>query len=161
VFEKMMMDKTEAGEPRVTVFGGFEERPDQPDDFNPLQARFLKYLQFAVNNIKKGKIVRLTNAGQLPPGTVGIAPDKIQARPAQDAALGELIEDILGLLRQKEQAYPLPLVDLFKAIMGGDRTEQQTRRFGDRATRMGRTVIVDTIRDYAQRSGNQRLLHLL
>jgi hypothetical protein len=59
VFEKMMMDKSSTGEPRLTVFGGFDEKRPDAMNGNPLQARFMKYLQFAVNNIARGKIPRL------------------------------------------------------------------------------------------------------
>lgn len=48
VIEKMLLDRTNTGEPRITVFGGFEERPDYVSG-NPLQARFMKFLQFAVH----------------------------------------------------------------------------------------------------------------
>src|SRR5262249_39080256 len=34
-------------------------------------------------------------------------------------------------------------------------------KFGDRKTRVGRQVIVQTIQDYAEKTGNFRLLHLL
>jgi len=80
IFQKMMMDKSETGQPRVTVFGGFEERPGYVDG-NPLQVQFMKYLQFAVNNIRKGKIPRLSSTEPRPQGTVcyrcGIVVSKI------------------------------------------------------------------------------------
>jgi hypothetical protein len=175
VVEKLLMPTSETGEPRRTVFGGFEERPGDSLDFNPLQARFLRYLQWAINNIRKGKIARLAHASPYPPGTVsigqgrarkdeptvGISPDEIAARPSHDADLGEMVEDIETLLRQEEKTSPLPLVGLFRTIMAGERTDQQVQRFGDRNTRRGRKVIVDTLRDYAERSGNHRLLYLL
>ncbi len=86
---------------------------------------------------------------------------EIKDRPSSDADLAEMVRDIETLLKQKEKAYPLPLADLLRAIMAGERKEQQVRRFGDRPTRMARKIIVDTIRDYAEQSGNHRLLYLL
>jgi hypothetical protein len=53
------------------------------------------------------------------------------------------------------------LTDLFGAIMAGDRTEQQLRRFGERATKEGRRILVATLRDYAETSGNFSLPNLL
>lgn len=45
VMEQMLMDRSpQTGNPRSTVFGGFEERPGQIGD-NPLQARFAAYLE--------------------------------------------------------------------------------------------------------------------
>lgn len=175
VVAKMLMDKADDGSPRITLFNGFEDRPSQTPDFNPLQARFLKYLQFAVNNIRNGKIPRLANAEQRPHGTIsigqgrtkegdpanGVSPDEIASRASADADLGEMIEDILGLLRAKEPAYSLPLAALFHAIMAGERSEQQAKRFGDRATKIGRQVILQVMRDYAEKTENHRLLYLL
>jgi len=174
VAEKMLMDTGEHGEPRVTVFGGFQGRPDYAGG-NPLQARFMKYLQFAVNNIRKGKIPRLANTEPRPQGTVsieqgriragdnttGVSPDEIAARPSTDADMGEMIEDLKAMLSEKEGSTGLPLVDLFQAIMSGQRTEEQRRRFGDRPARAGRDVIIQTIRDYATSTGNYLLLNLL
>ncbi len=175
VVEKMLMDKGDDGSPRTTVFSGFTERPGETAGFNPLQARFLKYLQFAVNNIRKGKIVRLADAGQWPIGTVsigqgrtregdpanGVSPNEIVDRPSKDADLGEMVEDIIALLRRKEGAYGLPLAALFHAIMAGQRTDQQVKQFGDRVTSLGRPIIVQVIRDYAEKTENYRLLNLL
>lgn len=174
VFEKMMMSHTELGEPRATVFSGFEERPDYVQG-NPLQARFLKYLQYAVNNIRKGNIPRLRNVEQRPQGTISIglgrqregdpdgsvSPDEIAARRSTEADLGEMIEDLTSLLRRKEGEHSLPLAALFQGIMAGERTEEQRRRFGDRVARSGRQVIVQTIHDYAYVTGNLQLLNLL
>jgi hypothetical protein len=174
IAEKLLMDRTASGGPRASLFVGFQERPGY-EGGNPVLARFLKFLEWAINNIRKGKIVRLANVEQRPTGTVsiglgrkkdadpagGVSPDDIAARPSPDPGLGELVGDIETLLRRKEKTYPLPLVDLFRRIMAGERTDQQVRRFGDRPTRTGRQVIVDTIRDYAEKSQNFRLLHLL
>lgn len=174
VVEKMLLDKTDTGEERTTLFGGFAERPDIIEG-NPLQARFMKFLQFAVNNIRKGRIPRLAQAAHRPEGTVsiglgrarkdepssGLSPDMIPARPSGDADLSELVADITALLRRKEQAISLPLVNLFQTIMAGERTEQQARKFGDRQTRQGRQVIVQVIRDYARSTGNYVLLNML
>ena len=61
IFEKMMMPTSNTGEPRNTLFGGFDEKQPYTSGFNPLQARFMSFLKFAINNIKRGKIVRLSN----------------------------------------------------------------------------------------------------
>ena len=174
VVEKMLMDRGEHGEPRITLFNGFEERPDYTTG-NPVQARFLKFLHFAVNNIRKNKIPRLADVEHRPLGTVsiaqgrsrggdpagGVSPNEIAARPSQDADLVELLDDIMDLLRRKEIAYPLPLIALFQAIMSGQTTDQQRARFGDRPSRVGRQVIVQTIEDYARRTDNFRLMNML
>lgn len=174
VVGKMLMDRGEAGEPRTTVFSGFEERPDYVEG-NPLQARFMKYLQFAVNNIRKGKIPRLANVERRPQGTVsiahgrqrkgdptlGISSDEIAARPPSDADLNDLIDGITALLRRQESAYGLPLTDVFKSILGGMNTEEQRELFGDRRARVARQVISQTIKDYASATENYALLRLL
>jgi hypothetical protein len=174
VVERMLMPTTDTGEPRDSLFRGFQERPDYAGG-NPLQPRFLTYLDYAIQNIRKGKIVRLGNVERRPQGTVsisqgrrkesdpagGIPAEAISARTSADAGLAELVADILDLLRQKEAAYQLPLTDLFRAIMAGERKEEQVRRFGDRPTRAARKIIVSTIRHYADRTSNHRLLYLL
>jgi hypothetical protein len=175
VFEKMMLPKTEAGELRATVFGGFDE--DRPDAMqgNPLQARFMKYLQYAVRNIAKGKIPRLALAERRPGGTVsigqgrskegnpayGISSDAIPDRPSKDADLAEMIEDIKWLLLRKQDQAGLPLAAVFRALTSGMSSEQQRATFGDRITRAARSLIVQTIRDYAEATGNYRLQYLL
>ena len=83
------------------------------------------------------------------------------ARRSLDADLAELADDLMGLLRKKEAAHSLPLVALFRAIMSGQTTDQQRSRFGDRASRDGRQVIVQTIEDYARRTDNYLLLNML
>jgi hypothetical protein len=174
VVEKMLMDKGENGEGRITVFGGFQERPDYVEG-NPLQARFIKYLQFAVNNIRKGKIPRLADVEHRPQGTVsigqgrsrgsdsfgGLLPDEIVARPSHDGDLGELVDDLIGLLRRKEAAYPLPLAALFHAIMSGQTQDQQRKTFGDGASSIGRQVIVQTVEDYARSTQNYAMMNIL
>jgi len=175
VVEKMLMDKGESGEPRTTVFAGFEERPGHTPDFNPLQVRFMKYLQWAVNNVRKGKVPRLASVEGRPQGTVsigqgrqkdgdspyGISPDEIQARPSHEADLAELIGDIEGLLRRKEAAYGFPLVDLWRAMMNGMTVDQQRRQYGDRKVRPARQVVIQTIEDFARSTHNYLLLNLL
>lgn len=174
VFEKMLMATSDTGEPRTTLFGGFDERQPYTPNFNPLQARFLKFLQYAVNNIKKGKIVRLSNVERRPQGSVSIglgrrknddagaiSPDEIATRPSGEADFSEIVADITELLRRKEPAYGLPLVGLFQAIIGGKNSEQQRAKFGDRVTRTARPIILRMIRGYAQSSGNYHLLTLL
>jgi hypothetical protein len=174
VFEKMMMPTTDAGDPRATVFGGFVEKPEYTGG-NPLQARFMKHLKWVINGIRGGKIPRLALAAQRPPGTVsisqgrqqdgdpagGISADEIAARPSADADLGEMVGDIMTLLRRKEPAYGFPLVSLFQSIMAGMSVEEQRKRFGDRKVRTARLVIVDTVGEYARSTGNRRLLNLL
>ena len=91
----------------------------------------------------------------------GVAPDEIAAPPSAENDLGEMIYDITDLLRRKEGRVGLPLAALFHAIMAGQRSDEQRRRFGDRAAREGRRIIVSVIGDYARSSGNVALLNLL
>jgi hypothetical protein len=60
IIEKMLLDRSDTGQPRSSLFGGFEERPYTAG--NPLQARFFRFLELAIGNIRKGKIVRLSPA---------------------------------------------------------------------------------------------------
>ena len=176
VFEQLMSHKSlTTGQPRDTVFGRFDEKRPYHGDFNPLQARFLAWLEYAVRNIRKGKIPRLATVERRPQGTVSIgigrqskedqsgdvSPDEIVARRSNDDEYQEIVTDIITLLRQKEAAYPIPLVALFRAIISGQRTEEQARRFGDRPSRVGRQVIIQTIQQYAQSTGNHHLLQML
>ncbi len=173
VFEKMMLPTTDTGEPRKTLFGDFDERQPYTVGFNPLQARFMKFLQFAVNNIRKGKIPRLTTVEPRPQGTVrigvgrrqdddagGIAPDQL-ARTSGEADFSEIVGDITHLLRMKELAYGLPLVGVFQTIISGKKTVEQRAEFGDRVVKAAKPIIMRVIKDYAEKSGNFHLLSLL
>jgi len=173
VFEKLMMPVSEKGEPRTTLFSGFDA--DHPDAPQQLQARFMLFLQYAVRNIRKGKVPRLSNTERRPQGTVsivpgrtakdepaaGVSPEQIAARPSDDTDLQELIQDITLLLRQKEKAYPVNLTGLFQSMMAGENVAQQRKQFGDRTARVGRQIIVRTMEEYALSTGNHRLLRLL
>jgi len=175
VFQKMMMATTDTGEPRNTVFSGFDEtRPYNPGD-NPLQGRFMKFLQYAINNVRKGKIPRLAQVERRPQDTVsiaqgrqragdpmvGISPEAIPARASSDAGLDEMVQDIKGLLRKQEPSTGLPLVKFFGAVMSGQRTDQQSRLFGDRQMRAMRDILKQTVAKYAKSTGNYSLLTLL
>lgn len=176
VFQQMMMDRSiTTGQPRVTLFAGFDpSQPSGPGD-NPLVGRFLTFLKFAIRNIAKNKIPRLANQvtraqgvislgqGRLKDADLGVgpAPDDLPARPSTDADMAEMVADITGLLQKKEAASGLPLTALFNAILAGHRTDQQVQQFGDRPTRLMRSIIKDTLQEYGQSSGNYRLLYLL
>ena len=174
VAEKMLMPTSDSGDPRETLFGGFDEAKPYTPGFNPLQARFMQFLKFAVNNIRKGKIPRLSTVQFRPQGTVSIgvgrrndddtgtiAPEEIPARTSDEGDFNEMVEEITELLRRKEPAYGVPLVGLFQSIIAGQNTQQQRVRFGDRVTKLARPIIVQVIRDYAQATKNYSLLSLL
>src|SRR5262245_38600606 len=100
VVEKMLLDRSEtAGQTKVSLFGGFKEKPDYTGG-NPLLVRFLSYLRAAVRNIRNGRIPRLLNTRQdgmlsIRQGRKGegdVLADELPARPDSDAALGEMIE---------------------------------------------------------------------
>ncbi len=170
VYQTMMLDKKTTGEPKATVFGSFDADRAYGTEGNPLEARFKTAVGNAIRNIASGRIPRLLNTK--PKGTVSIgqgrdnmpgtmSPDQIASRPDSHAGLAELVNDIKLLLRRKEKAYGLPLVALFYAIIAGQRTAEQRQQFGDRKTRVGRQVITQTIKDYAESSGNHYLFQLL
>src|SRR5262249_33184331 len=62
VCERMLMDRSDSGNVRQSVFRGFQERAG-PIHGNPLRSRFLKALSFAIRNIKAGRIPRLLRSG--------------------------------------------------------------------------------------------------
>lgn len=173
VVEKMMMPVNDQGGTRTTLFGSFD--PNQPDAAAHLQARFKTWVKFAVDNVRRGKVPRLSITEPRPSGTVslmagrklkddpslGVSSDSIVSRRDPDADLGEMTADIEVLLKRKEAAYGFPLVALFRAILGGMNKLEQLRRFGDRKTRTARKVVVDTIREYGDKTGNFALLNAL
>lgn len=133
VFQKMMMPTTDTGEPRNTVFSGFDEaRPYSPGD-NPLQGRFMKFLQYAIRNVKKGKIPRLSQVERRPQGTVsiaqgrsrvgdpmlGISAEAIPARPSSDAQFQEMVESIRTMLARQESSTGLPAGPVLQCRHGG------------------------------------------
>jgi hypothetical protein len=160
VYERMMMDKSFTGRPRTTLFSGIDPTKAVSPDTNPLLGRFLTYLSFAIKNIVSGRIPRLSNRARRPQGAP-IDPNEIPAPVSDDEELAELVDDITTLLQKKELAYDLPLAGLFQPIMAGKRTDQQIEQFGDRATKLMRQIIKQTIREFAEQTGNFRLLYLL
>lgn len=171
IYSMMMLPQKDNGEPRATIFGGFDADRNPASEGNPLEARFRVAVGNAVRNIASGRIPRLLNTGGRPQGTMSIGQgrgdpgtvshDEIRGRPDNQAGVGELIGDINVLLQLKEAAYGLPLVALFNAMMAGQRMAEQRKRFGDLVARTGRQIIIQTIKDYATSSGNHYLLQLL
>ena len=71
-----------------------------------------------------------------------------------------MLNDLLGLLRRRSTSQ-MPLADLFLSILRGERTRVQRSRFGHSIADTGRKMIVQTIQQYAQQTGNWSLLNLL
>ena len=175
VIEKMLMDRSiKTGQTRSTLFGGFDSERDYIPGTNPLQARFLKFVQNAVANIRAGRIPRLANNERRQQGTLSIgqgrqkdaiggivSPDEIAARSSSDDDLQTLLGDIRSLLQTKEAAYGLPLADFFTDMMNGMRNAEQRKKYGEAAAKKTRQVIIQTIKDYAESSGNFALLQML
>jgi hypothetical protein len=171
IMEKMLLARTETGDAKGTVFGTFEERPGLLQG-NPAQARFMSFLTYAINNIKRGKIPRLANVERRPQGTVsigqgrskagddygGVSPEAIPAHSSSDTSLGELVSDISDLLRKQERETGLPLVKMFNGMIEGEKTDQQRRVYGDGSARKGREIILQTIEQYARSTDNHFLL---
>ena len=175
VIEKMLMDRSlKTGQTRSTLFGSFDSERDYIPGTNPLQARFFMFLQNAVANIRAGRIPRLANTERRPQGTLSIgqgrqkddiggvvSPDQIAARSSSHDELDLLIKDIRSLLQRKEAAYGLPLADFFTDMMTGMRNAEQRKKYGETKSKSTRQVIVQTIKDYAESSGNFALLQML
>lgn len=171
IYEKMMHDKKVSGEPKATVFGSFDANRPYGSQGNPLEARFKVAVGNAIRNIAAGRIPRLLNTERRPQGTVSIgqgrgdqagaiSPDAISSR-SDARGLGELVSDLKLLLHRKEAAYGLPITALFDSMLSGQNQAEQRKQFGDKAAKIGRQVIVQTIKDYAESSGNHYLLQLL
>jgi hypothetical protein len=173
VFEKMLLPRSDSGGPRNTIFTGFD--PNASDSGEHFRARFLSWLSYAVNNIRRGKIRRLAKVEPRPAKSVSIgigrtregnpggtiSPDQIPSRSSAEAPFAELVQDVASLLRAREPAYGLPLSGIFAAIIAGKNSEQQRAEFGDRTAREARPIIVRIIRDYAQSTDNYQLLALV
>ena len=71
-----------------------------------------------------------------------------------------MLNDLLELLRRRSTP-TMPLADLFLSILQGEGTRVQRSRFGHSIADTGRKVIVQTISQYAQQTGNWSLLNLL
>jgi hypothetical protein len=169
----MLSPVGERGQPRKTLFDIDLNYSWNLQQGNPLEARFKLYLRHDLAAICSGKIPRLAYV-QRRPGTVSISPgyrgadlepgsvsaDQIPDRASGD--WGELIGDIIFLLRRQEQVHPeLPLVNLFTSILSGEQTRSTRSTYGRRASDAGRQMIISTISDYARSTDNRRLLGLL
>ena len=175
VLEKMLMDRSVAtGNERPTLFGNFDANRDYIPGTNPLQARFFKFLQNAIANIKSGRIPRLANTvrrqgilslgqGRQRDDDFGstVSPDQIAARSSSHDELDLLLKDIRTLLQRKEPAYGLPLVSFFDDMMNGVRNVEQRRKYGETTSKNARQVIVQTLGDYAKSSNNFALIQML
>lgn len=175
VVEKMLMPSTETGEPKATVFSGFDEDRPYVSGSNPLVARFFKFLQFAIGNIRKGKIVRLRKTEARPAGTVslgvgrasegdpnqGLSPDQLPARTSTEADYRQIVGDLVSRVRQKELAYGLPLVAVFQAMLAGQKSDELRKFYGDRAAKTARQVVIQTIEEFAKTTENFALIRLI
>jgi hypothetical protein len=154
IYQTLMLDTKMTGTQKSTVFGGFNFDRDIGEG-NPLEARFRVAVGNAVKNIASGRIRRLLRS---PAST--ISADDVASRPDHDREFGELTRDITTLLSQKEKQTKLPLVGLFNAIIAGETTAEQRRLFGRRAAEEGRRIVVETIKEFARRTGDVHLLGL-
>ena len=160
----------ETGKKRASVFDFDEGRPWQLGT-NPLEARFKTYVVRDVRNICGGRVPRLLTVHR-PQGTLTItqrqrgddqisgtvAADEIPDRRSSDER--ELMADIMELLKRRSTP-DIPLVSLFRSILDSEGTREQRRRFGRRATDVGREIIFKTLGDYARSTQNWELLRLL
>jgi len=158
----------ERGLPKKSLFDFDEDRPYDLRVGNPLQAIFRRYITNAVRTV--GRVPALRRVQY--PNRLSISYE----RPGNDPAYGtvsaeeipgregrndqEMLGDIAELLRQRSTP-GLPLADLFLSILQGEGTRVQRSRFGYAMANMGRKIIVKTIEEYARKTQNWSLLHLL
>ena len=166
----MLSPTGERGLPRHSLFDFDENRPYDLNIGNPLQAIFRQYLSNAVTTIGMGKIPALRRV-QYPnrlsinygragndPGYGTVAAEEIPNRV--QSYDHEMLNDLLDLLRRRSTPQ-MPLADLFLSILQGENTRVQRSRFGHSVADTGRRLIVQTISQYAQQTGNWSLLNLL
>lgn len=169
VYRQLMSPVNLQGQPRATLFGGFDESKPFGPGTNPLEARFKVSVGNAVRNLcaadrrqsQHGNL-SIVPAGRKEkiPGDA-IAADEIPARGQGDDER-EVVGDIRELLAVKQRETPgIPLLDLFQSIISGDTVPAQKVKFGGRAVDSGRKIIVQAVEDYAQSTENWALLRLL
>jgi hypothetical protein len=162
----MLSPVGERGLPRNSLFDFDENRPYDLRVGNPLQALFRRYLANAVTTVGMGKIPALRRVqypnrlsiGYGEPNCGTVSPDEIPNRVQNYDH--EMLNDLLALLRRRSTP-TMPLADLFLSILQGEGTRFQRSRFGHSTADMGRKMIVQTISQYAQQTGNWSLLNLL
>ena len=166
----MLSPTGERGLPRHSLFDFDENRPYNLNLGNPLQAIFRQYLSNAVTTIGMGKIPALRrvqhpnrlsiNYGRAgnDPGYGTVSAEEIPNRVQNYDH--EMLNDLLELLRRRSTP-TMPLGDLFLSILNGEGTRHQRSRFGHSVADTGRKMIVQTISQYAQQTGNWSLLNLL
>ena len=166
----MLSPTGERGLPRHSLFDFDENRPYDLRLGNPLQAIFRQYLSNAVMTIGMGKIpalrrVQYPNRLSINYGRAGNDPGygTVSAEEIPNRVQNydhEMLDDLLDLLRRRSTP-TMPLADLFLSILNGEGTRSQRSRFGHSTTDTGRKLIVQTISQYAQQTGNWSLLNLL
>ena len=161
---RMLSSVGESGRSKESVFDIDPNRTYDLTRGNPLQARFLIYLQNELRSICGGNIPALRKtqrAGMVPIGSGDsgtVSADEIPGR--QENEDPEMINDITELLRRKSTP-DMPLADLFQSILRGEGTRAQRNRFGWTKADEGRKLIVQTIQDYARKTQNSTLLRSL
>ena len=166
----MLSPVGERGLPRNSLFDFDENRPYDLRLGNPLQAIFRQYLSNAVTTIGMGKIpalrrVQYPNRLSINYGRAGNDPayGTVSAEEIPNRVQNydhEMLNDLLELLRRRSTP-TMPLADLFLSILQGEGTRIQRSRFGHSVADTGRKMIVQTISQYAQQTGNWSLLNLL
>jgi len=166
----MLSPVGERGLPRHSLFDFDETRPYDLRLGNPLQAIFRQYLSNAVTTIGMGKIpalrrVQYPNRFSINYGRAGNDPGygTVSAEEIPNRVQNydhEMLSDLLELLRRRSTP-TMPLADLFLSILQGEGTRVARRRFGHSTADTGRRIIIQTISQYAQQTGNWSLLNLL
>ena len=174
VAEKMLMPTSDSGDPRITLFGGFDEAKPYTPGFNPLQAGFHAILEICREQHQERQNSS-PSSGRTPSTTVASAWGEVMTTTPAPLPPTRLLLELRTKAISARWLKKSPCCSdakslltgcrwfgLLQAIIAGQNTQQQRVRFGDRVTKMARPIIVQKpIRDYAQSSGNDRLLSLL
>lgn len=166
IYRQLMSPTNLQGQPRATLFSNFDETKPLGAG-NPLEARFKTSVANAVRNLcqtdrqqsQRGNLSIVSGRDkERAPSTVSA--DEIPARNYGNER--ELMDGIRELLVASQRENPgIPLVDLFNSILAGENVTAQKARFGFRRVELGRKLIIDYVRRFAETTENWALLRLL
>jgi hypothetical protein len=154
----------------ASLFGDFQEAPPAYEGDNPLRARFHAWLDNSLRELRN-RAGKIGNVERLPGERVPVGPGgedepgegtrDVAAPPESERDFQEMLEDVRRAALARGEEAGLPMAEFFEAMLAGKRSDALRAHFGHTAAERARAVVVGTLRDYAEGTGNDILLSLL
>jgi hypothetical protein len=154
----------------ASLFGDFRESPPAYAGDNPLRARFHAWLDNSLRELRN-RAGKLGNVEHLPGERVPVGPGRkeepgeetrdVEARPEAERDFYEMLEDVRRAALARGEEAGLPMADVWDALTSRVSHAERERRFGRDRARAAFALVRDTVRHYAEATGNDVLLSAL